>query len=198
MFEALIEGIAKSGYAGIAGLMLAEHLFPPIPSELIMPLAGYLSARGDLNFGLSILVGSIGSLAGCSFWYAAARMLGKERVRRLADKHGRWLTMAPTDLDRAADNFRRHRALSVSLGRLMSGLRTFISIPAGLAGMPLLPFFVFSAIGTFVWTSVLVTAGYLLQEQFRRFTASIDMMSKIVVGLLLAGYLYRVITFNAK
>src|SRR3546814_11619065 len=94
MFDWITGLVEDGGYLGIAALMLAENLFPPIPSELIMPLAGFAAARGDLNIFLVVASGAAGSLLGAVFWYAVGCWLGRERVKRWAAHYGRWLTLA--------------------------------------------------------------------------------------------------------
>src|SRR3546814_87088 len=135
MFDWITGLVEDGGYLGIATLMLAENLFPPIPSELIMPLAGFAAARGDLNILLVVASGAAGSLLGAVFWYAIGCWLGRERLKRWAGRHGRWLTLAPDDIDKACAWFDRHSAKAVFFGRLVPAVRTLISVPAGIAGM---------------------------------------------------------------
>ena len=145
MVEWITAVIASSGYFGIALLMFAENLFPPIPSELIMPFAGFVAARGDLHPVGVVAAGVTGSLLGAIPWYLAGRWLGGERLKRLADRHGRWLTASRQDLQRAEDWFNRYGWLAVLLGRLVPAVRTLISIPAGATRMPLPTFMICSA-----------------------------------------------------
>jgi membrane protein DedA with SNARE-associated domain len=116
--------------------MLLENVFPPIPSVLIMPLAGFVARKGNVSFWGAVAAGSLGSLAGAVFWYIVGRALGGERLRNWVERHGRWLSLSCESLDHAEDWFRRRGAASVFLGRLAPGVRTFISIPAGVYRMP--------------------------------------------------------------
>ncbi len=186
----------KFGPSGIALLMFLENIFPPIPSELIMPLAGYLSTRGDMGVLVVICAGSVGSLLGTLPWYYLGRRLGHEGVRRLAERHGRWLTMRPTDVDAATDKFKRHGNLSVLVGRLIPTVRTLISVPAGVARMPLGTFLIFSTIGTVAWTASLTLAGYLLGQAYSVVSDYVDPISTAVLIILVAVYLYRVWAFK--
>ena len=197
MFDGIVALVERTGYLGVALLMFAENVFPPIPSELIMPLAGFSAARGTLSLPLVVLAGVAGSLAGLSLWYAAGRALGLARVRRLAARHGRWLTLGPEEVDAADAWFRRHGPVAVALGRLVPAVRTLISVPAGVSGMGSLPFLLWSAAGTVVWTSLLAGAGYLLEAQYDRVAAYLDPVSNVVVALLVAAYLYRVARFRS-
>jgi membrane protein DedA with SNARE-associated domain len=183
--------ISSTGYLGIALLMFAENVFPPIPSELIMPFAGFVAARGELNPIGVLVAGVVGSLLGAVPWYLAGRWLGNERLKRMADRHGRWLTVSRQDLERAEAWFHRYGVVSVVVGRLIPAVRTLISVPAGITRMHPIPFFAYSALGTLVWTGLLVGAGYLLESQYERVGEWIDPFSKLVLGAIVATYLYR-------
>jgi membrane protein DedA with SNARE-associated domain len=193
--EAVIE---TTGVFGIAFLMLLENVFPPIPSELIMPLAGYTAAAGRANIVLVILAGAAGSLAGAFFWYGLGLWVGEERLKRLADRYGRWLTMTRADVDKADDWFDAHGHIAVLFGRLIPTVRTLISIPAGLSEMPVRRFFVYSAIGTTMWTAFLALLGYALQSQYERVGAWIDPVSIAVLIVIVGLYAWRVATFRAR
>ncbi len=190
--------VERTGYLGVALLMFAENVFPPIPSELIMPLAGFTAARGDLHIGLVVLAGTAGTLAGALFWYAVARRLGCAALKRWAARHGRWLTLHPEDVDTAAAAFRRHCGKAVLLGRLIPAVRTLISVPAGVADMGLAAFLLYSTVGTALWSALLAGAGYLLEDQYQRVAGALDPLSNAVFGALVLWYLYRVATFGRE
>src|SRR5687768_11178617 len=174
MFDWITSVVAALGYLGIALLTFLENVFPPIPSELVIPLAGFVAAQGDLRLDLVILMASLGSLAGATVWYVIGKRIGEQRLRVWVDQHGKWLTLSADDLDRAQGWFRRHGAAAVFVGRLIPGVRTFVSLPAGFSAMPLLPFLMYSALGTAIWTAVLAYAGVLLQANFTRVGDYID------------------------
>lgn len=196
MFEFIVDIVSRGGYGGVFLLMLAENLFPPIPSELIMPFAGFVAARGDLNIVLVVLVGTAGSVVGAIPWYYAGRLLGLERCKQLADRFGRLFTMSSRDVGEASGWFLRHGPAVVFFGRLIPAIRTLISIPAGITRMRLLPFFAFSAVGSLLWTSLLACAGYVLQGQYAEVAEYLEPGSKIVVGVVLAVYVYRLVTYR--
>ncbi|WP_312405897.1 DedA family protein [Rhizobium sp.] len=197
--EAFVQAIMQRlGPFGIGLLMFLENVFPPIPSELIMPLAGYLAARGDMNIFVVIGAGTVGSLLGTLPWYYLGRRLGHHGVRRLAEEHGRWLTMSPSDVDAASDRFKRHGNWSVMLGRLIPTVRTLISVPAGVANMPLGQFLLFSSIGTLLWTAALALAGYLLGQAYSTIQDYVDPVSTAVLIILIGYYIYRVVTFKKE
>lgn len=184
MFEWIISVIARLGYVGVAALTFLENLFPPIPSELVIPLAGFVAAQGDLRLSLVIVMGSVGSLAGALVWYAIGKRVGEERLRKWVARHGRWLTLSAEDVDRAQDWFGRHGAAAVFFGRLIPGVRTFVSLPAGFNSMPLGRFLLYSGLGTVIWTGALAYAGVMLQANF---TLVGDYINVVTNGLLVLG-----------
>jgi len=198
VFDWVTGFIEQSGYLGLFLLMLVENIFPPIPSELIMPLGGFAAARGDLHIVLVILAGTLGSLAGALFWYFIGRWVGAARLKRWAARHGRWLTLAPDEVDQATAWFTRHCGKAVFFGRLVPTVRTLISVPAGIAGMALFRFLLFSTLGTALWTGLLAGAGYLLGEEYRKVADYTNPVSNAIVALLALGYLYRVATFRRR
>ncbi len=166
MQDLIVDAVRTLGPAGVGLLMLLEHLFPPLPSEVNMPLAGYLAARGELSLVGALVGGTLGSRLGACAWYAVGRRVPRKRVLDWVDAHGRWLTICSPDVERAERFFQRHGKASVLLGRLVPLVRTMISLPAGLGRMPALPFIVFSAIGSAVWTVALGLAGVALGHRF--------------------------------
>ncbi|EJW11976.1 putative alkaline phosphatase-like protein [Rhodovulum sp. PH10] len=198
MFDWIETFVGDTGYLGIALLMLLENVFPPIPSELIMPLAGFAAARGELGLAGVVAAGTVGSVAGALVWYFAGRWLGEDRLKRLAARHGRWLTVAPHEIDAATRWFRRHCGQAVLIGRLVPTVRTLISVPAGIAAMPLPRFLAFSAIGTGLWSALLAAAGYLLGARYGAVAAWLDPVTSAVLAALAVLYLYRVVTFRPR
>jgi membrane protein DedA with SNARE-associated domain len=177
---------------GIGLLMFAENLFPPLPSEVIMPLAGYLSSQEELSLWAAVLAGTLGSLAGAVVWYWMGRRLSPEQVRAGVEKQGAWAAVTTRDVDRAVAWFHGHGRFSVLLGRLVPVVRTLISLPAGFSRMPTLGFLLLSAVGTFLWTALLGYGGRLLGQRFEAIDTVIGPVSWIVVGLAVVGYLVRV------
>ena len=192
----IIETITSLGYVGIFLLMLLEAVFPPIPSELIIPFAGFAAARGDLQLFGVIAAASLGSLAGMAPWYLAGRLFGLERVRRLADRFGRWFTLNAHEIDTATSWFIRFGPVIVFFGRLLPIIRTLISVPAGLAKMHAVSFALYSMIGMLIWNTVLVTAGYLLHEHYHLVEAWIDPLTWVVIAAVVGLYLFRLFTWK--
>ena len=197
MFDWLM-GLQKMGVLGIALMMFAENVFPPIPSELIMPLAGFSAARGEGNLLIVIIAGSIGSLLGALLWYYIGQKIGAKTLKRWATKHGRWLTLSPREVEQSCAWFNRHGGKAVFIGRLIPAVRTLISVPAGIAGMPLGSFLLYSAAGTILWTALLATAGYFLESQYDKVAQWLNPVSNVVIAIIVLGYLYRVLRFRRR
>lgn len=198
MFDWVTSVVEQGGYIGIFLLMFAENVFPPLPSEIIMPLAGFVAARGELNLIGVVLAGTAGSLLGAILWFYIGRWLGLDRLKRMAARHGRWLTVSPADIDRANAWFERHGGKAVFFGRLIPTVRTLISVPAGVSNMALKPFLAYTALGTALWTAFLAVAGYLLETQYTLVADYVGPVAKAVVVLIVLCYVYRVITFRRQ
>ncbi len=182
MAELILTIIAAGGLLGVAALMFAENLFPPIPSEVILPLAGYAAARGDLPLAGVILAATLGAVAGAAFWKAVGRTIPEAGLRRWVDRHGRWLALEVSDLDRAQAFFRRWGGLAVFLGRLAPGIRTLISLPAGVLRMPWGVFLAWTTAGTFLWTLALTLAGVFLASRHDQVAAWLDKDTVLSAG----------------
>ena len=198
MFDWITNLIDSMGAFGVALLMFLENVFPPIPSELIMPLAGFNAARNTMSLPLVILAGSAGSLAGAYLWYWIGRRIGFERLCHLSQRHGRWLSVSPGEFDRANGWFDRHGGSAVLFGRVIPTVRTFISVPAGVRRMSRGWFLGLSALGTVAWTSVLTLAGYWLEGGYEAVSAWLNPVSTVVVLALVGTYLWRVATYGRR
>jgi len=196
MTDWIIQTISDLGYLGIFLVMLAESIFPPIPSELIIPFAGFAAANGQLDLFGVLAAATIGAVVGMLPWYFAGRLFGLERVRWLADRYGRLLTMNAGEIDVAVGVFRRFGPAIVLFGRLMPIVRTLISIPAGLARMPLPVFLLASTAGALIWNTILTLAGYILHEHYELVEVVLDPLSYIVLAGVVLLYLFRVVTWK--
>jgi membrane protein DedA with SNARE-associated domain len=186
--------VAAGGLAGVFLLMVAENLFPPIPSEVVMPLAGFAAARGQMSLIGVILAGIAGSIAGNAVWYELARVFGAERMRALVGRFGRWTGLTPADVEKAEAVLRRNGPAAVFLARMMPGVRTGISIPAGLVGIPRLVFYFWTALGTALWTGGLAFAGYALEDQFHlveQWAGPIGLTIMLVVFAVIGWKIWR-------
>lgn len=185
--------ISSGGYLGIVGLMILENVFPPIPSEFIVPLAGFMVSEGQLAFFGVVAAGTFGSVLGALPLYYAGRKINEKRLRRLTARYGRWLAMTSDDIDRAHKWFEKYGGWTVFFCRLMPGIRSVISIPAGINQMNLAPFLAWSTAGMAVWTTVLTAAGFLLKQNFEKIDEYLNPVAYIIFGALIAAYIYRVI-----
>lgn len=188
MKEWILSTMDSLGYLGIGFLMFAENLFPPIPSELIMPLAGFSVSQGKMDFSLAVLAGVVGTIIGALPWYYAGKIIGEERLKRLADKYGKWITVSSKDIDKVKRWFDRYGNNAVLFGRLVPGIRTLISLPAGLNEMPLVPFILYSTIGTTLWVIFLTGAGYLLGNNYELVDDYLAPVSKGVLVLIIVAF----------
>jgi membrane protein DedA with SNARE-associated domain len=198
MIAALAQLIGRGGYAGIVLLTFLETIFPPLPSEVFMPMAGFVAAGGPLTLPGVIAAGTLGTLAGAWFWYALGRAIGLQRMRELAGRHGRWLTLHPADIDRGIAWFDRHGGPVMLFGRMVPGVRGVISIPAGIAHMPMSRFLLLSGLGNLIWTTLLMSAGYWLGADYGRVAGWLAPLSNLVIAALVATYLWRVATFKPR
>jgi membrane protein DedA with SNARE-associated domain len=146
-----------------AGLAVAlENLFPPIPSEVILPLAGFTASQGDMSLAAAIAWTTVGSVAGAVVLYWIGALIGRERVRAIA---ARLPLVKVSDIDRTEAWFQRHGRKTVFLGRMVPLFRSFVSIPAGIERMPMTTFLLLTTLGSLIWNTLFVMAGYLLGEQ---------------------------------
>ncbi|QQR39152.1 DedA family protein [Devosia rhizoryzae] len=196
MTDWIIQTISELGYLGIFLVMLAESIFPPIPSELIIPFAGFAAANGDLNLFGVIATATFGAVVGMLPWYFAGRFFGLDRVRYLADRFGRVMAFNADEIDTAVHWFKRFGPVIVLFGRLIPLIRTLISIPAGLSRMSLPVFLLASTAGALIWNTFLTLAGYLLHEHYEVIEVVLDPLSYLVLGLVVVLYLFKVITWK--
>ena len=192
MFDLVTNIIAGGGLLGVFALMVLENLFPPIPSEIVMTLAGFLAADGRLSLPGVIVAGTLGSVLGATFWYVLGRMVGPVRFLALVDRYGRWLTVTRPEALAAIHWFERHGGKAVFLGRMVPTVRTLISVPAGLAGMPLGRFLILTTAGSVIWVTGLALAGFWLESQYHRVQAALDPVTTVIVLGIVAVYLWRV------
>lgn len=182
MLEWIQNTMSTLGYPGVALLMFLENLFPPIPSELIMPLAGFTAGRGELSFVGVVVAGAVGSLAGQLPLYYIGRFFGEDKLVRWADRYGRWLTVSGDDVKKADDWFDKHGTKAVFFARLVPGLRSLISVPAGMSEMPMPKFLLYSALGTTLWVVILTVLGALLGQNYNAVDTYLGPVALVVVG----------------
>lgn len=182
MSDWIFQVISTLGYLGLALLLVAENLFPPIPSEVVLPLAGFVVGRGDLGFWQALLASTVGSVAGALILYTLGRYGGRGLILR----YGSWLRVSAKELERAEGWFRHYGDWVVLGARVVPFARSVVSIPAGTMKMPLLRFTVLTTVGSGVWNAVLIGAGVALGANWTRISGWVGSYSDVVL-ILLAG-----------
>ncbi|KZR78518.1 DedA family protein [Prochlorococcus marinus] len=193
-----VEANQWMGYGAIFAAMFLENLFPPIPSELIMPLGGFYVQQGQLQFLPVVLAGLLGTLLGALPWYGIGRVINEQRLEVWLSRHGRWIGISPAELARSRRWFNRYGTALVFWGRLVPGIRTLISVPAGIELMPFAPFLIWTTAGSLIWTVLLTLAGLGLGEGYSNVELWIDPVSKVVKGALVIAVLAAVVWLGLR
>ena len=178
------------GYGAILLAMFLENLIPPIPSELIMPLGGYYVSQGQLDFLPVVLSGLIGTVLGALPWYGIGRLVNEEKLEQWLEKNGRWIGINPQELARSRKWFNRYGVSLVFWGRLVPGIRTLISVPAGVELMPMTPFLIWTTAGSLIWTLFLTITGFYLGDNYSNIANWISPFSSIfktIIVLIISG-----------
>lgn len=168
----------RLGAPGAGLAIAAENLFPPLPSEIILPVAGFTASQGDMNLAAAIFWTTAGSVVGALIWYLVGAAIGRDRTRAILI---RLPLVKVTDVDKAEAWFGRHGVKTVFFGRMIPIFRSFISIPAGVERMSLPVFLLFTTLGSLIWNTVFILAGYQLGESWHRIEPYADTLQKIVI-----------------
>lgn len=188
--------IAAGGYPAIFFLMAVENIFPPIPSEVIMGLGGINVHQGTMNFWPLLVVGTLGSTAGNYVWYMVGDKWGYERLRPFIGRWGRWLTLSWRDVEKMTAFFVKHGHWVVFFLRFSPLFRTMISLPAGLAHMPVGRFIWFTMAGSAIWNTALIGAGYYLGQNYEKLGVYLGPLTLVVVVAIVGTYVWRVMTWK--
>lgn len=172
------------GYFGLLAVMVIENLFPPIPSEVVLPFGGFMTTRSRLTVPLVILWATAGSLAGALILYGLGMVLPKERVLWIVGRWGRWLRLKPQDVEKSFDWFERYGKWTVFFGRMVPVVRSLISIPAGMARMNMGLFLLYTILGSLIWNTLLVGIGAVLGSSWHLITDWIGVYSNIIYAVL--------------
>lgn len=180
-----VEELVRSmGYIGLTVLTFLENIFPPIPSELILPLGGFLVAQERLTMAGVILAGTVGSLAGAIVLYYVGMIFNGERLKNWVEAYGGWLLLNPRDVDSAFHWFEKYGGAAVFVCRLIPGIRSLISLPAGAFGMPMPKFLLYSTAGTALWSALLAFAGQFLGHQYDDLGLFLKWISYAAIGMV--------------
>lgn len=191
MEEWVLSVMEKLGYLGIAFLMFLDNIFPPIPSEIIMPSAGYTASKGDLSLIGVIIAGSAGSLIAAMILYWIGRKIPEQRLFSFIEHYGKFLRIKVTDLEKALDWFNQHGHKIVFFGRMIPAVRSLISIPAGMSKMPFGKFMIYSAFGTVIWTTFLAFLGYHLSEDQALMSLIMQRASYIILAIVILYIIWK-------
>ena len=195
MHDFIIDAISRGGYFGIFLLMVLENVVPPVPSEVIMGIGGLLVQRGQMDFWPLLLIGTLGTTVGNYAWFWVGDAWGYQRLGPLIEKWGRWLTLDWEHIEQAQRFFVKHGHWMVFFLRFSPFLRTMISLPAGLAHMPVWKFLAFTFVGSLVWNALLIKGGEWLGHYL---ADSQHIIGYVIIGLIvltIVGYLWRVFTW---
>ena len=175
------------GYIGLLLMISLENVFPPIPSEIVLPLAGYLTGQGRRWFPGAVLAATAGSVLGALVLYYVGYYFGEHRLRSIVRKIGKWAMISESDIDKADAWFDRHDRKAVLIGRLFPVVRSLISIPAGIRRMQLTHFIVYTAIGSAIWNSVLIGIGWILGDNWDDVEQYVGYLQYLVILAVLVG-----------
>jgi len=184
------------GYGAILLAMFLENLIPPIPSEIIMPLGGFYASQGQLDFFPVVLAGLIGTVFGALPWYGIGRLVNEKRLEKWLEINGRWIGISPNELARSRKWFNKYGASLVFWGRLIPGIRTLISVPAGIELMPITPFLIWTSAGSLIWTLFLTITGFYLGDNYSKIETWISPFSiifKAIIVVTISGALITLI-----
>lgn len=181
----VVDVISTIGYLGVALLVAVESVFPPIPSEVVLPAAGLAASRGEANVLVMVLAATIGSVIGAWILYLIAAAIGDTRLHALVARYGRWLGVKPRDLERAEAWFDDHSNTAVLICRCVPLIRSLVSIPAGFRRMNPLQFTIYTAIGSLVWNAVLIGAGYKLGDRWELVGEWVGVLQYFVIAAIL-------------
>ena len=194
MTDWIISIMEQLGYFGIALLMFLDNVLPPIPSEVIMPSAGFAASKGQLLLSGVIIAGSIGSLVAAALLYWVGRRIPNQSIFNWVDRYGKYLFIKSEDVKKALDWFEKYGHRVVFFGRMIPAVRSLISIPAGMSHMPFWKFMLYSGVGTIIWTTFLACVGYyfgnnieLMQQIFSR----VGYVIITIVLILVAYFFYK-------
>ena len=195
MTEWIISMMENLGYFGISLLMFLDNVFPPIPSEIIMPSAGYTASKGELLLVGVILAGSLGSLIAAALLYWLGRKISHDALFKWVDRYGKYLFIKSKDVEKSLLWFEQYGHRIVFFGRMIPAVRSLISIPAGMSGMPFWKFMLYSGLGTIIWTTFLAYVGYYFgenQEIMAQIFQKVSYVILVLVALIITIFIYRI------
>ena len=185
-----VEKNSTIAYLSICLAMFLENIIPPIPSEIIMPLGGFFVYQQKLNFYILVFWGLFGTILGSLPWYYLGRLVNEKRLSNFLDKKGKYFGISSNDLIKSKKWFEKYGVSLVFWGRLVPGIRTLISVPAGIELMPLRKFLIWTTFGSFIWIALLTYAGYLFGENYQIIETYLDQIKYFLKPILIFIFLY--------
>ena len=185
-----VEKNSTIAYLTICLAMFLENVIPPIPSEIIMPLGGFFVYQQKLNFYILVFWGLFGTILGSLPWYYLGRLVNEKKLSNFLDKRGKYLGISSDDLAKSKKWFDKYGVSLVFWGRLIPGIRTLISVPAGIELMPFSKFLIWTTMGSFIWVSLLTYTGYLFGENYSIIETYLDQIKYVVKPILIIIFLY--------
>ena len=202
LFTSIPEYISKAvetnstmAYLTICFAMFLENIIPPIPSEIIMPLGGFFVYQQKLNFYILVLWGVLGTIAGSIPWYYLGKLVNEKRLSNFLDKRGKFIGLTSNDLIKSKRWFDKYGVSLVFWGRLVPGIRTLISVPAGMELMPLRKFLIWTSLGSLIWVTFLTYAGFVFGENYQIIETYLDQIKYILKPILILILIYFLIKF---
>ena len=190
-----VETNSTFAYLTICLAMFLENIIPPIPSEIIMPLGGFFVYQEKLNFFILVFWGLFGTILGSLPWYYLGRLVNEKKLSRFLDKRGKYVGITSDDLAKSKRWFDKYGVSLVFWGRLVPGIRTLISVPAGMELMPLRKFFIWTTLGSLIWVAILTYAGFILGENWQMIESYLDQIKYILKPILILILVYFLIKF---
>ena len=175
--------------------MFLENIIPPIPSEIIMPLGGFFVYQQKLNFYILVFWGLLGTILGSLPWYYLGRLVNEKRLSNFLDKKGKYLGISSNDLSKSKRWFDQYGVSLIFWGRLVPGIRTLISVPAGMELMPLRKFLIWTTLGSLIWVAILTYAGFILGDNWKIIESYLDQVKDVLKPLLIIIFLYLIFRF---
>ncbi|MES2749487.1 MAG: DedA family protein [Patescibacteria group bacterium] len=195
MAEAVINFISQNGYWGVFILMVAENIFPPIPSEVVLPFVGHSVAKGELNFVLALITASVGSFLGTLFWFALGWFAPAAKLEKFFRKYGGYVAISGKDFHKATDYFVKYEIPAVFFGRMIPGVRSVISIPAGSVRMNFKKFVAYSLAGLIIWNTALMSIGYFALSDYSIVETYMKPIGDAIIYLFIFVYIVQVVRF---
>lgn len=195
MAEAVINFISQNGYLGVFILMFAENVFPPIPSEIVLPFIGHSVAKGELDFITALLVASAGSFLGTFFWFAIGWLAPAAHLEKFFRKYGGYVAISGRDFHKATGFFVKYEIPAVFFGRMILGVRSIISIPAGSVRMNLKKFIFYSLAGLLIWNTALISIGYFVLNDYAVVEKYMKPIGDAIIYFFILIYVVQVVRF---